>query len=30
MAWDMVQDDLPALEREVRRILAEEDFGDAS
>jgi uncharacterized protein with HEPN domain len=30
MAWDMVQDDLPALEREVRRILAEEDFSDES
>jgi len=28
MAWDMVRDDLPALEKEVRRILAEEDFGD--
>ena len=28
MAWDMVQDDLPALEKEVRRILEEEDFGD--
>lgn len=30
MAWDMVQDDLPALDREVRRILEEEDFGDES
>ena len=26
MAWDMVHDDLPTLETEVRRILEEEDF----
>ena len=30
MAWDMVQNDLPALEREVRRILEAEDFSDES
>lgn len=26
MAWDMVHEDLPTLELEVRRILADEDF----
>jgi len=28
MAWDMVHEDLPTLENEVRRILDREDFGD--